>query len=74
MKQKHPKKIMKNFPVSPSPNHKMDRGIHARGGIGRINSKIGLKIASKVLEYPIPTPRAMPAIVAKKKATATGTD
>lgn len=46
-------------------------GIHANGGIGRINSKIGLMMASAVLEYPMETPSKIPVTVAMENATPT---
>ena len=49
----------------------MDMGIHANGGIGRINSKIGLMMASAVLEYPMETPSKIPVTVAMENATPT---
>jgi len=42
----------------------MAKGIHARGGIGRITSMIGSTALSKVLNHPIMIPKGIPTAMA----------
>ena len=53
--------IRKYLEASPKPNHTMDNGIHAMGGMGLKISKIGRNNAETGLNQPIRIPRTMPA-------------
>jgi hypothetical protein len=65
MGKKAPMKIMKDCEIKPSPKKTKAIGIHAKGGIGRKISIIGLKIDSTFLESPINNPKGTAIIVAK---------
>ncbi len=55
----------------PIPNHKRERGIQARGGIGRRSWKRGSTIASIRLNHPIRIPRGTPIRIAEKNPPST---
>ena len=65
------KKIRNIFASSPRPNHIIEIGIQAIGGIGRINLKIGLKIALARRYLPISKPSITPARDPRQKPIST---
>ena len=63
--------IRKYLDDSPSPNHTIDNGIHAIGGIGLNISKIGRNRADMGLNYPIRIPSTIPMMEPNAKPTRT---
>jgi hypothetical protein len=55
--KKTPKMMMKIFGNSPIPNHKIDNGIHAMGGIGLTISTIGSTNDLAFSDQPISNPK-----------------
>ena len=51
------------FDSSPIPNHMMNSGSRARGGIGRNNSTMGSKIPRMIRESPMAKPTGIPMTV-----------
>jgi hypothetical protein len=65
------KKIRNILASSPRPNHIIEIGIQAIGGIGRINRKMGLKIALARRYLPISRPSMTPARDPRQKPMST---
>ena len=58
--QKAAMKMMNHLGISPRPNHRMARDVHAMGGMGRMMLNSGMKIAFTLGYQPISRPRVMP--------------
>ncbi|MFR2851311.1 MAG: hypothetical protein ACLTD4_06520 [Hungatella sp.] len=56
---------------SPSPNHTIDNGIHAIGGIGLRISKIGRNNAEATLNHPMRIPNTVPVIDPRRNPMST---
>ena len=65
------KKITMILAASDSPSQTMANGIQAKGGIGRMRRKTGLKKASTCLSSPIAKPSGTPIATATRKPPAT---
>ena len=57
--------------MSPIPNQRMLSGIHASGGIGRMNSRSGSTARRKPTDQPMPSPSGTPSSAATPTATST---
>lgn len=64
-------KTISTFGNSPVPRAMVIRGIHAIGGMGRMNEKMAPKKASIFLFQPMSTPKAMPIVHANTSAITT---
>ena len=67
MGKKHPKKMIKAADFIPIPNHKIARGIQARGGMGLSVSTTGVRISLRFFDQPIRIPSGMARRAARKK-------